>query len=440
MHRSHEAKLASVVRQLRAHAAHAPGRPVSFKKRAVSHQVPKPHDLRHTDDKIDLSELDAILDIDLHAKTCTAEPGVTFTDLVAATLEHGLAPIIVPELATITVGGAVSGCALESMSFKYGGFHDTCLEYEVVTAKGEVLHCTRENEHQMVFEMMHGSFGTLGVLSKLKFRLVPAKRFVRMRYEQHTSLDAYKDGIWRHFVEQDVDFMDGIIHSPTEWTLCVGTFVDDAPYTNRYDWMKVYYRSTRTRSEDYLTTPDYFFRYDRGVTNPTPKSAIGRLLFGKIASSAKVLRLAEKVHRFLPARPQVTVDLFIPFSKVEDFMGWYRREIDYFPLWCVPYRRVSDYPWIAPEVLAGVDDPLFVDIAIYGLEQPADRNLYKELEDELVRVNGIKTLISYNYYDERAFWTRWNRENYLSVKRLTDPENVFRDLYAKTCLAAHGIE
>ena len=59
---------------------------------------------------------------------------MTFVDLVAATLRHGLVPIVVPELKTITIGGAVAGCSIESMSFRYGGFHDTCLEYEVITA------------------------------------------------------------------------------------------------------------------------------------------------------------------------------------------------------------------------------------------------------------------------------------------------------------------
>src|SRR5690606_25703242 len=107
-----------------------------------------------TDDKIDVSDLDEILAIDVEGRTCTAEPGVTFEDLVAATLPHGLVPIVVPELRTITVGGAVSGCSIESMSFVHGGFHDTCLEYEVITADGRVLRCTPDNEHALVFQMM----------------------------------------------------------------------------------------------------------------------------------------------------------------------------------------------------------------------------------------------------------------------------------------------
>ena len=44
-----------------------------------------------------------------------AESGVTFVDLVRATLRRGLVPIIVPELKTITVGGAVSGCSIATV-------------------------------------------------------------------------------------------------------------------------------------------------------------------------------------------------------------------------------------------------------------------------------------------------------------------------------------
>ncbi|MGE5180596.1 MAG: FAD-binding protein [Acidobacteriota bacterium] len=56
-----------------------------------------------------VSDLTQILAIDPVARTCTAESGVMFADVVAATLRHGLVPLVVPELASITVGGAVSG-------------------------------------------------------------------------------------------------------------------------------------------------------------------------------------------------------------------------------------------------------------------------------------------------------------------------------------------
>jgi hypothetical protein len=99
----------------------------------------------------------------------------------------------------------------------------------------------------------------------------------------------------------------------------------------------------------------------------------------------------------------------------------------------VPYRLVRHYEWIREGYFDGIDDDMFIDIAIYGLAQPKGRNLYAEIEQALLRVKGIKTLISHNYYDEETFWSIFNRANYAVAKAMTDPRGALRDLYAKTC-------
>lgn len=408
--------------------------PVAIHKNVPSHEVPKAHDPKYTDEPLDLSAFTEIIEIDAAARTCTAEAGLPFVELVRATMEFGLAPIVVPELKTITIGGAVSGCSIESMSFVYGGFHDTCLEYEVVTADGTVLHCTPDNQNKLVFQMVHGTFGTLGILTRLKFRLVPAKPFVHIRYEKYRTAADYTAAIHRHFTERDVEFMDGMIHSPSLFVLSVGDFTDKAPYTNSYDWMKIYYQSTREREEDFLRTPDYFFRYDKGVTNVHPKSWIGRLLLGRFVGSSEVLGWAGHLHRLLGfSRPRVTVDVFIPFSRFEEFFSWYDETFRFYPVWIVPYRRVRDYEWINPAFLEPTNDELFIDCAVYGMKQVGPLNYYRLMEEELMRIGGLKTLISYNYYSEEEFWRTWNKSTYDEVKARTDPHNIFRDLYTKTC-------
>ncbi|MFA6520812.1 MAG: FAD-binding oxidoreductase [Candidatus Gracilibacteria bacterium] len=435
---THEQKISKITHQLKNRTS---TKPLSLKKKSVSHEVPKPDDKKHLDEKLDVSALNEILHIDPKKRICIAEPGVTFVDLVAATLKHNLVPIVVPELKTITIGGAVAGCSIESMSYKFGGFHDTCLEYEVITAKGDVLICTPENNNKLIFQMVHGTFGTLGIISKLKFKLISAKPFVKVEYEKYKNLEDYKAAIWGHFKSKDVDFMDGIIHSDTEYVLSVANFVDKAPYTHSYDWMRIYYKSTKERKEDYLKTPDYFFRYDKGVTNVNPKSFLGRLLFGKFMSSSQVLRMVEIFRRWIPSSQiPVTLDVFVPFSKATNFMNWYKKEVNFFPLWCVPYKAARKYEWISSEFFKKTKDDLFLDLAIYGLKKKTDKNYYKIIEDELTDIGGLKTLISGNYYTEKDFWKTWNKENYEAVKVKTDPGNIFRDLYTKTCRSSRGLD
>ena len=101
----------------------------------------------------------------------------------------------------------------------------------------------------------------------------------------------------------------------------------------------------------------------------------------------------------------------------------------------LPYRRVHDYEWLAPSFYDGMQDTMFLDLAIYGMKQRGD-NDHRRIEKKLEELGGIKTLISHNYYEEAEFWSIFNKPNYDAVKAITDPNNIFRDLYTKMCRAA----
>jgi len=435
---THEQKIERISKYLKERKSN---NPVSFKKKAVSHQVPKINDKTYNDEKIDLSLLNEIIETDEINMTCTAEPGITFVDLVTLTLKQGLAPFTVPELKTITIGGAVSGASLESMSYKYGGFHDSCIEYEIITAKGDVLICTTSNENKLIFQMIHGTFGTLGIITKIKFKLTKAKKFVKINYEEYKDLDSYSKATWKHYIDKDYDFMDGIIHSKNKYILSMGNFIDEAPYNNKYDWMKIYYKSTGKRKEDYLKTIHYFFRYEKGVTNVSPKSFLGRLFFGRFLDTTKTLRFVENFRSIIPEKMiPLTIDLFIPFSRINEFFEWYNKEIKHYPLWYVPYKIVRKYEWINEKVFdKNPESELFLDIAIYGMNTNNKESCYRKIEQELSKIGGIKTLISNNYYSEEDFWNIWNKNNYDQVKQITDPHNIFRNLYTKMCRTTQGL-
>ena len=437
---THEERVQAVAAAIRARAAAGDARQVSLGKREVSHFVPNPNDPRHRDKKVDIRALCEILHVDAERRLCVAEPGVSFKTLLRRTLPLGLMPKLVPELEGITLGGAISGCSVESMSYKYGGFHDSCSEYEIVTGTGEILTVTRESD-ALLFDMLHGSYGTLAILTRITCDLIPAQPLVRMEYVKYPDFATFEAALTAAQRDPGVDFIDAIAHAPDEIVLCLGRLSATAPRKpSNYRFLDIYYKSTRRLAEDTLTLEDYVFRYDTEChwltrTLPGLERKPVRLLLGKLLlGSTNLLTWSRRIRPLLRLKrhPEVVVDVFIPSPRFADFFAWYVKAIDYWPLWIVPYRLPRPYPWVSPAQQARTGGDLYIDCAVYGKRNDDPRiNYYKALEEKTFELGGIKTLISENYYDERRFWEIYDRAAWDTVKRRTDPGNLFRDLYKK---------
>lgn len=436
---AHHERVGRIVAQMRKMAGTVSA-PVK-EREGVSHFVPLPGRASSNRPKLNLKELNHILDINVGRMTCTAEPGVTFDELVRETLRFGLIPYTVPELKTITIGGAVSGCSLESMSFQYGGFHDSCLEYEIITGRGEVVQCSPDNRNDS-FQMIHGSYGTLGILSLITFKLLPAHPCVQMRNVLFHDFDSFWNYMRERCEQKDVDFIDGIIHAPDRLVVCEGRMVpaEENLKLSKYDWLSVYYQSTLDKRVDNLALHDYFFRYDAEChwlsrTVPALEYWPVRMLLGNyLLGSTNLIEWSQKLSPLLKwkHRPDVVVDVFIPEHNFARFFELYQKDFDYYPLWIVPYRAPRLYPWLSDEHAERMGTSFLIDCAVYGKPNDDPRIDYSELlERKTYELNGIKTLISRNHYDETTFWSIYNRPRYESAKAGLDPDNLFGDLYQK---------
>ncbi len=434
---NHAAKVKAVAAKIKAQTGLKT--PLIFIKKSVAHVVPDPYRKDSGKTKIYLGDLTEILEIDSEAKTCVAESGVTFYELVNRLLPLGFMPYTVPELKTITIGGAISGGSVESMSYRYGGFHHSCLEYEYIDAFGRVRTCSPENDAD-IFEMLHGSYGTLGIITKLKFKLHPAKPYVKLNYQKFNDFDVFWNFLQDRCRLGDYLFIDTIIHSQKNFVVCLGELRDEAPYTSRYDGVNIYYKSTLDKSEDYLRLQDYFFRYDTEChwltkTIPPLEYKAVRFLFGRwFLGSTNLIKWSERLAGILKMkkRPEVVVDVFLPAQKFPEFYRWYEHDFNFYPLWIVPYRTPLAYPWINPEHAAKNDATFYIDCAIYGKANNEQDIDYSEvLEKKVFALGGIKTLISRNHYTEADFWRTYNKPAYEAIKAKTDPDNLFGTTYEK---------
>src|SRR5689334_24403591 len=111
---------------------------------------------------LDASGLSGVIAVDPVTRTADVAGMTTYEDLVDATLAHGLMPLVVPQLKTITLGGAVTGLGIESTSFRHGLPHESVREMDVLTGTGEVVTATPDNAHADLFRGFANSYGTLG--------------------------------------------------------------------------------------------------------------------------------------------------------------------------------------------------------------------------------------------------------------------------------------
>ena len=119
----------------------------------------------------------------------------TYEHLVDATLPHGLIPLVVPQLRTITLGGAVTGLGIESTSFRSGLPHESVLEMDVFTGAGDVVTATPDNEHADLFATFPNSYGSLGYATRLRIELEPVRSHVALRHVRFNDAAALQDAI-----------------------------------------------------------------------------------------------------------------------------------------------------------------------------------------------------------------------------------------------------
>ena len=397
---------------------------------------------------IDLKGFNHVIAVDARAGLVEAEGMVRYADLVDATLAHGTMPAVVPQLKSITLGGAVAGVGIEATSFRQGLVHDGVVALEVLTGDGRILACTRDNEHKDLFFGFPNSYGTLGYALKVTARTLPVKPYVAVEHSRYADSEACFADVARFAADSGVDFLDGVVFSPHELYLSCGRFVDDAPATSDYSYERIYYRSIRERSSDLLTARDYLWRWDTdwfwcsknlGAQNPLLRRLYGRKRLNSITYQ-KIMRwnsrwgLTRTLSRLTGARPESVIqDVDIPLARAAEFLEFFHSSIGILPVWLCPIRAAQ--PGARFPLYPLREDTLYVNFGFWDVVhdrrgQP-DGFYNRAIERKVTELGGIKSLYSDSYFGEEEFWSIYDRETYLALKRRYDPRGALPGLYDK---------
>ena len=426
------------------YAAIPRGEPVRLRKK-TSNLFRDRHRSAHPG--LDVSAFASVLSVDPDARTAEVGGMTTYEDLVDATLAHGLMPLVVPQLKTITLGGAVTGLGIESTSFRNGLPHESVIEMDVLTGDGRVVTARADNEHAALFRGFPNSYGTLGYAVRLRIELEPVKPYVRLRHQRFSEPEA----LFAATAGETADFMDGTVFGPGEMYLTLGDFVDEAPSVSDYTGMEIYYRSLQQRETDHLTVRDYLWRWDtdwfwcsrafgvqdRRVRRLVPKRLLRSDTYWKLVALERrhgVMRRLDRL-RGLPEQEHVVQDIEVPVDRAPEFFRFLIEEIPILPFWVCPLRLRDPAGW---DLYSLEPDTLYVNFGFWSTvplgpgQRPGANN--RRIEEVVERLGGRKSLYSTSFYDPRTFWKLYNGAVYAELKDTYDPDRRLLDLYEK-CVA-----
>lgn len=175
--------------------------------------------------------MDAILEVDLENLTATVEPGVIMQSLNQRVEACGL--IYPPDpgtVATATMGGSVSQCSGGLRGLKYGVTKDYVLGLEVVLANGELIRMGGKTVKNVagydLTKLFTGAEGTLGVITEITVKLIPAPKYRRNLLAGFADLDqagsAISEIIRQMVVPATLEIMDQLTMEMVENYLSIG--------------------------------------------------------------------------------------------------------------------------------------------------------------------------------------------------------------------------
>jgi FAD/FMN-containing dehydrogenase len=403
---------------------------------------------------LDVASFDGVLGVDPETRTADVQGMTTYARLVDATLPFGLMPLVVPQLKTITLGGAVTGLGIESTSFRNGLPHESVLEMEIMTGAGEVVVARPDNEHRALYYGFPNSYGTLGYALRLRIELEQVQPFVRLRHLRHDSAPAAFEELASIAAAKahngdPVHFLDATVFGPDEIYLTLGTFSDAAPYTSDYTRQQIYYRSIQQRSTDFLTIRDYLWRWDTdwfwcsrafGVQRPlvrrlVPKRYLRSDVYWRLVALEGRFGIMRRVDRLRgrPDQERVIQDVEVPIGRAAEFYDVFHREVGISPVWACPLRqRHPDTRW---DLYVLEPETMYVNFGFWSTVdvQPGAEvgACNRRVEDVVAELGGRKSLYSDSYYSRDRFWRLYGGATYDLLKKTYDPQHRLLDLYQK---------
>lgn len=392
--------------------------------------------------KLDLTFLKKVIHLDIKNKIIYVEGLIRFDDLINYTLNYNLLPYVVPELRSLTVGGVISGLGIESSSFKYGLFHHSAIEYEILTGNGDIIIANKKQNVEL-FNSFPNTYGSIGYILSAKLKLMTVKKYVKTENLIFNNVKEFLYEINKIMnYKKSIDFLDGIILNKTKFILIKGTMVSNPPSKLNKYVEKIYVNSVDKLTTDYMTIKDYIWRYDSNYfflganSNTFIQNIFVRKYLGNLLRSDKLFKISNNIltNTLLSKTTEnIGNDIAVNTTNFIEFFDWYNKTINVYPIWICPYSCSNK-----SDVFFKCDHDFEIDFGIgFGVSKnnqyQKDKNYYKKIIDaKLYDMKIKKGLYCTTFLSNKQLYELYDpSDKYPKLKKKYDTKNKLFSLSDK---------
>ncbi len=432
----------------------------SGKRMCTARKPWKSMSMRSADFKQEMVQIDLdlrnVLKVDEEQGIVRAEPMVTMGEITHYLVPRGFALAVQAEMDDLTLGGLCMGVGIETTSHREGFMFESVEAFEIVTADGELLRCTR-SENEDLFHALPWSHGTLGFLVAVEIRIVRIQSHVKLDYEPFHSINDLCKRL-EELTEGDnaPHLVEALVFSRSTGVILKGEPAN-APKGAKVNYINNYYkpwfyshveRSLTTGSfSEYIPTRHYFHRHTPSVffqlkdIVPFANNPLYRYLWAWMGApkvSLMKLTMTQSLRK-QTFENRVSQDILVPIEKLAASIQLSEELFGIYPLWICPFRLFDHGPneGFLRNPPNGTKSHMFVDLGIYGLPSIRESRQYDQIAasrrlEEFVRACGGYQMLHADICMTRdEFEQMFEHSNYRVMRKKFNAEDAFPEVYEK---------
>ncbi|CEF61953.1 Delta(24)-sterol reductase [Strongyloides ratti] len=365
------------------------------------------------------NQMNGILEVNLLEKFIVVEPFVTINQVIEILSETNLILPCMSSDTSMTINEMIENGCVGSDSKKYGLFHHTCFEFEILTAKGDVVMAKKNGgigsgNNNALFYGIPLSGNSIGILLSAKIKLVDKESIVKFSYKPvNISELGYEIKLCGE-KNKEADFMDIINIDNTNFIIAIGDMIkykEGLKLSN--NWKNNYNYCLKERKEIicYMKLDCYLRREESSIHD---RSKLRKIL-------SKRLWKYNEIHN----------DYLVPLNNVEYILSKLN-ELNLSSKW-MTLVNVPSIPGLIRQRCGRNIYYLNIRIKneVHFSKSLKLKDLLIKFEEEIFNKNGFELMSNSMSLSQKNFWLMFDSSLYQWLRAKYGSKALFIDIFQK---------